>query len=111
MSIIYNGVNFSEPERLVNCNPPFRAGLYVILIQDQTMKPKPFKAIYFGESGNMSERGFGSHHKKPCWIRTAGSEGNLYISANLMPNSTENERRNIEERLIQKYNTKNYCND
>lgn len=111
MSIKYNEVNFSEPERLSNWAPPYRAGLYVIMVPDQNMKPKPYRAIYFGESGNMSERGFNSHHKKNCWINTAGSEGNLFISTHLMPDSSEKERRNIEERLVQEYNTNRYCND
>jgi len=89
MSIIYDGTQFTEPVKLNTWEPPFRAGLYAILVPNQTVKPKAYAIVYFGESGNMSERGFLSHHKRSCWIRQAGSESNLWISTYLMPNSTE----------------------
>jgi hypothetical protein len=109
MSINYDNVQFSEPIRLNDWEPPFRAGLYAILFPDQTITPKPFAVVYFGESGNMSERGFASHHKRACWISRSGNVNNLWIATYLMPNSTEEERRIIESRLISKYRPP--CND
>jgi hypothetical protein len=108
MSIIFNGVSFSEPESLAFWTPPFKAGLYAILIPSPNISPKPFEVIYFGESGNMSERGFASHHRRACWLRQAGNEANLYIAVYLMPNSSEQERKQIEAALIAKYNPQ--CN-
>lgn len=109
MAIIYDSVQFSDPIRLNNWDPPFRAGLYAILIPDQAIQPKPFSVVYFGESGNMSERGFSSHHKRSCWLTRAGNENNLWIATYLMPNSIEQERTTIESRLISKYRPP--CND
>jgi hypothetical protein len=71
---------------------------------DPEGKPKTYRVIYFGESGNMSERGFlKSHHKFGCWINEAGTTKNLYISTYLMPNSSETERRTKEGQLIREY--------
>ena len=104
MSIIYSDVEFTEPIQLTVWNPPSRAGLYAILISAPRMKPKPFEVVYFGESEDMSERGFSSHHSRPCWINQAGSERNLWISVHLMPGSTKEERTNIESALVDRYN-------
>ena len=104
----FSGHNFSEPEQLVNWNPPCRAGLYAITVPDQSIKPKPFRVVYFGESGNMSERGFSSHHKRSCWIKAAGRETNIYISTLLLPDATPFGRTNLEHTLVLKH--KPVCN-
>ena len=105
MSIKYSGYVFDEPVLISNWNAPYRAGLYAILVPDQSVTPRPFRVIYFGESGNMSERGFLKLHAKfPCWIREAGSENNLYVALLLMPDSTPEQRRVAETQLIANYN-------
>lgn len=103
MSIVYSNYTFSEPVFLSNWNPPYEAGIYVILKYDSSFKPKPYKALYFGQSSNMSERGFSSHHARSCWIRNAGSEDKLYIATYLIPNSKEPERLKVESKLIADY--------
>jgi len=109
MGINFGGVLFSEPVLISTWSPLYRAGLYAILVFDITISPKPYRVIYFGESSNLSERGFlTSHHKYSCWVREAGSSGNLYISVYLMPNSTADQRRAIEQKLIAMY--KPICN-
>ena len=110
MPIRFYDIDFSEPELLSNWNPTNQAGIYAIMIPNQFGRPMPFTPIYFGESENMSERGFLFHHKRSCWLRQASNnENNLFISTYLMPNSTEEQRKNIESRLIAKY--KPHCND
>ena len=109
MGITYGSYAFNEPVPGGLWSPPYLAGLYAILFPDQAITPRPFAVVYFGESGNMSERGFlRSHEKFPCWIRQAGSESNLYIAVYLMPNSTVDQRRAIEAELINQY--KPNCN-
>lgn len=109
MSIIYSTIAFTEPEKLSNWEPPHRAGIYAILIPDSNSKPRPFSVVYFGESENMSERGFASHHKRYCWVKKAGNENNLYVSTYLMPNSTKEQRTTIESQLVQTFRPS--CND
>lgn len=73
-------------------------------------KPNTYRLIYFGESGNLSDRGFyRSHHKFRCWLDQAGVESNIYIGIYKMPSSTPDQRRNIESSLINEYNP--ICND
>ncbi|MGD0591234.1 MAG: hypothetical protein ABSA44_10620 [Bacteroidota bacterium] len=110
MSINFNDIAFTEPELLSKWNPPNRAGLYAIMIPNQSSKPKPFEVVYFGESGNMSERGYSSHHKRDCWLRQASNnENNLFISTYYLPSSTDEQRRAIEAKLVAHY--KPHCND
>ena len=55
MSIYFADSLFTEPERLTSWKPPYMAGIYVILIDDPSSTPVPFRPIYFGETGDMSE--------------------------------------------------------
>ena len=104
MNINFGGYNFSEPTKLTTWKPPYLAGLYAILIPDLSGDPLPLRVIYFGESGNMSERGFPSSHAKySCWIAEASSEDYLSITIFPMPGSTEEQRRTIENQLISRY--------
>jgi hypothetical protein len=106
MSITWGNMSFDGPYSITNCDPPYRAAVYAIMMKPQPRnKPDTYRILYFGESSNLSERGFyRSHHKYDCWIKQAGSESNLYIGIHLMPNSTVSERQNIETALIKQYN-------
>ena len=62
MSIKWGEVEFEGPYPITDWEPPHGAAVYAIM-----MKPHPqmkvHKFIYFGESGNLSERGFyRAHH-------------------------------------------------
>jgi len=100
VTIKWEDVEFEGPYPITDWEPPYRAAVYAIM-----MKPNPqakaYKIVYFGESSNLSERGFyRSYHKYDSWIREAGSEGNLYIGIHRMPGSTAEERRKVESDLI-----------
>ena len=82
--------------------PPFRAAIYAVMMPGK--KEGYVKLIYVGESENLSERGFKSHHARSCWVEHAGGESNLFIGVHLMPNSSQEERRGIEQQLISDYN-------
>ncbi len=111
MSITWGNVSFDGPYSITNWDPPYRAAVYAIMMKpDPSNKPGTYRILYFGESGNLSERGFyKSHQKYDCWIDKAGSESNLYIGIHLMPDSTPEERRDVESALINQY--KPDCND
>lgn len=106
MSITWGNVNFDGPYPITNWDPPYRAAVYAIMMKPEPRnKPDTYRILYFGESSNLSERGFyRSHHKYGCWIKEAGSESNLFIGIHLMPNSTVSERQNIETALVNQYN-------
>jgi hypothetical protein len=102
--IYFANYQFSNPECLLNWITSEKSGIYAILVQDPTSRSKPYKAIYFGESEDMSERGFfKSHSRYDRWIREAGTEAELYISVFPMPDLTPELRQGIEAFLIKYY--------
>lgn len=110
MSFVLNNIEFSEPEPLIQWNPPNRAGLFAIMIPNKTVKPKPLEVVYLGESGNLNDTILSSHQKKQSWLlQAANNEHDLFISTYLMPKSTEEQRRAIESALINHF--KPPCNE
>jgi len=108
MSIKWGNYSFDGPYQITNWNPPYRAAVYAIM--KETDKPETYGIIYFGETEDLSGRGFVEpHHKYPCFIDQAGAESNLYIGIHLMPNSTQQKRMIVESELISEYNP--VCND
>lgn len=114
MSIVYGNnqfiYNFTDPFPLNGWIAPFGSGIYAILKPNPSNTPQPFDVIYFGETGNFSERGFPwNHEKSGSWIANAGAQYNLYISIYYMPYSTPQQRKQVESFLINAYKPK--CND
>jgi hypothetical protein len=105
MTITWGDVSFDGPYSVSAWEPPYRAAVYAIMMKpDPISKPSTFRMLYFGESSNLSERGFfRSHHKYNCWIQHAGSEDNLYIGTHLMPDSSQEERTRVEQGLISRF--------
>ncbi|HET7558775.1 MAG TPA: hypothetical protein VFK80_02355 [Limnochordia bacterium] len=100
-----SGLPFTMPVQLIRWTPPASQGLYAITVPDISIKPKPFRVIYFGETGDFSERGFPrSHHRFNDWVRHAGHEAQLMVSLHPMSGSTSQQRRDVERRLIETYN-------
>jgi len=102
-SITFGRYRFYGITPLVAWVPPRIAGIYAISTPNSGWQPIPYEPIYFGESADLSDRGFATHHARPAWIRAAGSESKLYVSVLSMPGSSESERRQIESQLITSY--------
>ena len=104
MSINYEGYLFTDPIWTGIWAPPRVAGLYAILVPDQSIVPLHYRVIYFGETGDFSERGFIiNHNKYACWIKESGSEHYLYISIFPQAVLTPEQRKAAEAVLIAKY--------
>lgn len=105
MTITWGDITFDGPFSITDWEPPYRAAVYAIMMKpDPENKPTTYRILYFGESSNLSERGFWrSHHKHQCFIDNAGSESDLYIGTYKMPNSTGEERKSVEQKLIAEY--------
>ena len=54
--IRFDNRTFTEPAPLPLARPPVSSGIYAVLAPDAACRPRPFRAIYFGESGNFVER-------------------------------------------------------
>lgn len=103
MAINWGGYQFTDPVPLSTWYPPYRAGLYAIMKPDATWSPVPAAPLYFGQSENMADRGFATHHKRLAWETCAGGPAALYVSTLPMPNSTEEQRCAIESALVAHY--------
>jgi hypothetical protein len=104
-------VKFSEPSRLgpISSIGRLRApGLYVILKNDGSASPRPFRELYFGESENIHERASNSHERFEDWSSAAGGESNLYVAYHWMFGSSKEERTSVEADLIERYHPQ--CN-
>jgi hypothetical protein len=110
--IVFGQWRFSEPEPL-----PASAGLvgflqhegvYAILIDDLACRPRPFRAVYFGEAEDLWSRATQTHENFAAWRREVGLFGRLYRAFHAMPGSTQVYRQMIESALIDAY--KPVCN-
>lgn len=110
MTITWGGIEFTGPHMLSFCPTGNSSGLYAIMIKpDPTNEPNTYTIIYFGETENFEERLTSSHHKYDCWNQRIGSDGEIYYGLHIMPNSTEEQRRELEGLLIEKHNP--ICNN
>lgn len=105
MGINFGGYQFSAPAPLVSWTAPRCQGLYVVMVKDRTWEPLPARPIYFGESGNMSRRGFPfNHHAADAWFNVGGG-ALLWVSYLPTWGWTEAERRAVETCLVDHYAT------
>ncbi len=102
--IYFANYQFSEPGTFLNWTTDETSGIFAILVKDPKSKSKPYKAIYFGESENLSEHGFfKNHYRYDRWVREAGSAADLYISVFPLPDSSPVIRQSIQAFLIKYY--------
>lgn len=97
---------FLGPIRLSEWGPPMAEVVYLVLRRAK----ETFEIIYVGESEKTEESDFFTKNDKfKCWIQNAGSEENLYLSIYPMWNSTQEDRKRIRDKIIQRYRPR--CND
>ena len=111
MTITWGGIKFDGPTKATEWDPPQKAAIYSIMRKpDEKTKPNTYRIMYFGESGNLEERGFWkSHHKYECFKVKVGAVSNIYIGIHAMPGSTQDERKAVEDKLLEEYNPE--CQD
>lgn len=108
MGIVFEQQRFSEPELLPESTGLGSflesPGVYAILTDDPSSRPRPFRVLYFGEAENMQTRATAKHENFPAWQRETGLFGRLYRAFHAMPGSTQVQRQMVESALIQAYN-------
>ena len=99
-------IEFEGPYSTSDWAPPNRAAVYAIMRKpDPQNKPHTYRMLYFGESDNLSDRGFWrAHYKYESFKDHAGSDSKIYIGVHRMPNSTTAERKALEKKLVTEYN-------
>lgn len=100
LRLTYKPVFLGSPRPFSTTYMPSFGGLYAILVHDATCSPRPYRLIYLGKAGDLSERVCGSHEKYESWMRAAcGAQ--LFVAFYLMAN--ELARTSAERRLIEHY--------
>jgi hypothetical protein len=108
--IKFNDYTFSEPI-VLPANSTFmdtvaaQPGLYVVLVYDPRCTPRPFRALYFGESDNINGRACGTHENHSSWCAEAGTSTPLYRALCPLPGLTKSQRQQVESLLIANYAT------
>jgi hypothetical protein len=82
--------------------PPSGPGLYAILVKDQLCHPRPFRPIFFGQTGNYAERNFLEGHRK-YWEWRAVADAELFVATCPMPFSSDAARAAAESELVRHY--------
>lgn len=101
--IAFHNRFFTEPALFHMVLPPIASGIYAILVPDSSSSPRPFRAIYFGESRNLNDRVTGEHERYGDWVTEAGNLSNLYVAFCLTPPLRGEQRRWVENDLIARY--------
>lgn len=100
--IVYGNNQFSEPAWFPSLlTPPF-PGIYAILVRDPNCSPRPFRLLYLGESGFLSQRLVMQHEKYQDWVRAAQG-GELYFAYHLTSGLRDQQRKDLECALINQY--------
>lgn len=100
--IVYGNCVFSEPMRFPSLLAPVSCGIYAILVRDPNYSPRPFRLLYLGESGTLSQRLTMQHEKYRDWIRQAHG-GELYFAHHVTFGLTDQQRKDLECALINQY--------
>lgn len=92
---------FTEPKPFAEGFVAKRAAVYVILAPDPGGIPRPFRALYFGETTDISSRLTRSHEKYRSWCAAAGVV-QLHVAVHYTSCSGD-ARCAIERALIKQY--------
>jgi hypothetical protein len=97
---------FDGPFKLENWEAPRQSGVYALLHRNTSEEGEiSYVFDYCGQGNNLSSyRGYPwIQHRMKRLISRTGSKENVYIAVLLMPDSTKQERRQIEAALRQKF--------
>lgn len=101
--ITFSNRAFTEPVPFSLALLPISSGIYAILVPDDSCRPRPFRAIYFGESGNFLQCVTVDHERFNDWAAEAGGAANLYVAFCSTPLLREQQRRWVEYDLVARY--------
>tara|TARA_Y100000815_G_scaffold268106_1_gene288599 strand:+ start:68 stop:451 length:384 start_codon:yes stop_codon:yes gene_type:complete len=91
---------FLGPIGLSEWGPPMDKVVYIIFTKNKEV----FNMLYVGESDKTEELDFFTKNPKfKCWISHAGNEENIYLSIYPMWESSESERLQLAQKIVNKY--------
>ena len=105
LRLMYRPVLPGSPRPVSTTYVPSYGGLYAVMARDASCSPLPYRLIYVGKAGNLSERVCRSHEKYPSWERAARG-AQLFVAFHSI--ADESARTMAERRIIEHY--KPECN-
>jgi len=99
--ITLGSLSFSGPYIAPLWSAPKSAGLYAVLVPG--WKLMTFRALYFGQAGELDSDVLKSHPRLAEWRTIAGTEWNLYIATHEMSFSTPGQRESAARELARSY--------
>ncbi len=111
MTITLENYKFSGPFKYTRGIKDGLSGVYAIMvITGQENGKSLYQLIYVGQTHDFAERLTENHHKYDCFKKQAKKhESEIYRGLYFMTDSSEEERIEVESKLIQKRNL--ICND
>ena len=93
--------SFTGPFLLPLWAAPKAAGLYAVLVPGWRLLT--FRALHFGEAGDLSAAPVRAHPRFAEWLTIAGTEWNLYVALHEMSFSTPAQRAAAEREVTLAY--------
>ena len=91
---------FLGPIEISEWGPPMNQLIYLLFRKTKN----GFNILYASQVEKTEETDFFIQNEKfKCWIQHAGSEKLLYLAIYPMPDSEENERERVVQKIISKY--------
>lgn len=111
MSVKWGGYEFTNPSKYSREIVEGKGGVYVIMAKTKIKQGKQYyKATYFGQTNNFSERLTTNHENYNCFEEQANKyNSKIYRELYFMSNSTKEKREKVESELIKQYVPP--CND
>lgn len=108
MTVSWGNLPFEEPMLLRGEVPSNEPGVFAVMSKpDPAKKPDKFRVIFFGVSDNFAGTITKKHPKYECWQKN--QLHGLYYELYKMGGSTKEQRKQIEDILVQKYDP--ICNE
>ena len=96
---------FLGPIKISEWGPPMEAVVYIIFSKNKDA----FNMLYVDETEKTdAEDFFTKNDQFKCWLSNAGNEDSVYLSIYPMWESSESQRKQLENKIISKY--KPICN-
>jgi hypothetical protein len=106
LRLTYKSVSLKSPRPFSSTYVPSSGGLYAVMVRDAACSPLPYRLIYAGKAGSLSQRVCGGHEKYLSWERAARG-AQLFVAFYLV--GDESTRTRFERRIIQHYQPE--CNE
>jgi hypothetical protein len=93
--------SFAGPFLAPLWQPPQAGGLYAVMVPGWRLLT--FRAVHFGQTPDFSSGFLKQHPRYAEWLRSAGTEWNLYLATHEMSFSTDAQRESAASAMGKEY--------